>query len=120
DALPISVRHEPIVVPPDCPRRFSLLSAATCRKRSHLNCGALAAAFPGTLPVWRNLSKQSNQAKRAGLGNRGLILYNRAGFSRTKAMTIPSAKPRLYRMRPRLPSPARFYTIAPGLAERRP
>lgn len=46
-------------------------------------------------PVWRNLSKQSNQAKRAGLGNRGLIIYNRAGFSRTKAMTIPSAKPRI-------------------------
>ena len=46
-------------------------------------------------PVWRNLSKQSNQAKRAGLGNRGLIIYNRAGFSRTNAMTIPSAKPRI-------------------------
>jgi len=53
--------------------------------------------FPALARVPRSAkcSKRVNRPKRAGLGNRGLIIYNRGGFSRRKAITIPSTKPRI-------------------------
>jgi len=50
---------------------------------------------PPEFRLWRNSASIRANRSDSGLCNRGLIIYNRAGFSRTKAVTIPPTKPRI-------------------------
>lgn len=67
-------------------------------QRSRLEGSRLAAGFLGPRrpsSVFGEIGQQPHPSKRSGLGNSGLIIYNRAGFSSGKALTISSAKPRI-------------------------
>src|SRR5215469_16790266 len=68
------------------------------RKRGRLRSGSLAAALSRCsreFRMGRKCSEPVNESRRSGLANRGLIIYNRAGFGSQKAMAIESAKPRI-------------------------